>query len=320
MRTRRVALGLAALGMIGVVALVTVHPGSGPTASSRRDEAVVSDGRFAGSATSPTTTATFAPGGDTAGTVASAAGAAGGSNSVVGQAVAAGQPKVVKSGQIDLSVDKGGVASAFDRVTALAQANLGFVSDSSLSTGATPSGRLTIRVPEDHLGSVLAGLSGLGKVDQQQLQGQDVTGQLVDLDARITSLRAEEDALRTLLGKAQTTAEILQVQDKLFGVRTQIEQLGAQQGSLSDRAAYASMTVTLHEPAPAVVRPPRPVHDGLLARAWQRAAHNSAAVVSGLVLLLAWLAPALAVALVVGPVALLVLRRRRRAAAASAAA
>jgi hypothetical protein len=326
MRTRRVALGLAAVGLMGVVALVTVRPGGGGGSSAVRTGPSVARDLLVGGptfssavsrspgATTAATTAVVSPG-----AAGAPANAAAGTGSGVGQAVAPGEPKVVKSGQIEVSVAKGGVASAFDRVTALAQANLGFVSDSNLVTGDNPSGRLTMRVPEDHLGAVLASLSGLGKVDQQQLQGQDVTGQLVDLDARITSLQAEEDALRTLLGKAQTTAEILQVQDKLFSVRTQIEQLAAQQGSLSDRAAYATLTVTVHEPAPPPVHAPRPVHDGLLARAGRRAVHNSAAVASGLVLVLAWLAPVLAVALVVGPVVVLVLRRRRRVAAAVAA-
>lgn len=233
-------------------------------------------------------------------------------------AVVPGQPRIVKTAQVDVEVGKGGVPGVFDRIAALAATNQGFVADSSLSQADHPTGRLTIRVPVDRLDATISALAGMGKVGQQEIQGQDVTGQLVDLGARITSLQSEEAAFRTLLGRAQTTGEILQVQDQLFNVRTQLEQLQAQQASLSDQATYSTLTVTLHEPVAAGGPVPRPVHESLLERAWHRATHNTAAVASSVVLLLAWLTPALVVGAVVAPVWLIIRRRRRHSPAQAA--
>ena len=80
-------------------------------------------------------------------------------------------------------------------------------------------------MPAEKFDATRAALSGLGEVDTETINGQDVSSQLVDLGARITSLKAEEAAFQTLLGKATEIGDILQIQDQLFNVRTQIEQL-----------------------------------------------------------------------------------------------
>lgn len=232
-------------------------------------------------------------------------------------AVVPGKPKVVRTGQVDVEVKDGGVGGAFDLVVALATANQGFVSDSSLNQGDRPSGHLTLRVPTDRLDATLAALGGLGKVGEQRIRGEDVTGQLVDVGARISSLQSQEAALRTLLGKAQTTGEILQVQDQMFAVRTQLEQLQAQQASLADQASYATLTVTLHEPGAAAAA--KPSRENVFERAWERAVSNSAAVGSGIILALAWSTPLLALAAVAGLGYRLVRGRRRRPTAATPA-
>src|SRR5207247_73958 len=91
----------------------------------------------------------------------------------------------------------------------------------------------TVRVPAASFDNARRDLRALGKVETESIRGEDVTGQLVDFDARIRSLQAQEDALRTLMGRANQVGEILQIQNQLFDVRQQIEQLQAQRGQLA---------------------------------------------------------------------------------------
>ena len=99
-----------------------------------------------------------------------------------------------------------------------------------VSDNRAQAGQLTIRVPAEKFDATRAALSGLGDVENESINGQDVCSQLVDLGARITSLKAEEAAFQTLLGKATAIGDVLQIQDQLFNVRTQIEQLAGAAG------------------------------------------------------------------------------------------
>ena len=182
--------------------------------------------------------------------------------------------KIIKTADLTVSVEKGKFTSAFSEASRIATANGGFVVSSSTSTTGFPgnpiplddtsaqsgsdsrarAGQLTIRVPAEKFDATRAALSGLGEVDTETINGQDVSSQLVDLGARITSLKAEEAAFQTLLGKATEIGDILQIQDQLFNVRTQIEQLEAEQANLNDQSTFSTITVSMYEPGVAFAR------------------------------------------------------------------
>jgi hypothetical protein len=176
-------------------------------------------------------------------------------------------------------------------VASVAAANGGFVSSSTTSSADDArSGDLTVRVPSDRFDTVRQALAALGKVDSQSIRGEDVSGQLVDYDARLKSLQAQEDALRTLVGQAKAVGDVLSAQSSLFGVRQQIEQLKAQQANLQQQAALATIQVSLFEPgAPAVARP---VDDSRsLSHSLDRAVDGTFTVIGGMVVLVGWLVP-----------------------------
>ena len=87
-------------------------------------------------------------------------------------------------------------------------------------------------MPVDQFDETRAALAALGCLDSESINGYEVTSQLVDIDARLTTLRAEEAAFQSLLGEATEIGDILQIQDQLFMIRTQIEQLEAEKANL----------------------------------------------------------------------------------------
>jgi hypothetical protein len=241
----------------------------------------------------------------------SATGAAGAASA--GKAVDPAGPKIIRTGEIQLEVAKDGLKQSFDRIAAIATTKGGFVADSTLSAseGTNRTGRLVLRVPGEQVDAVIAEVGPLGKVLSTQLKGEDVTGQLVDLDARIKTLESEENALRTLVGKANTVGEVLQVQGSLFDVRQQIEQLKAQQSSLSGAVAYATLTVGIREPVPGA-KPTTPADKpNALERSWRLAVDNTGAVLTAIVLTIGATVPLWVPALVLSGIAWLIYRRRR---------
>lgn len=119
-----------------------------------------------------------------------------------------------------------------------------------------PVATITYRVPVDRWEEaldLLRGISGTStKVLNERTQAVEVTGAIVDLEARIRNLRASEIALQEISSKAARVTDVLEVQAQLTAVRGQIEQLTAQLTQLDDQASYATLEVTFSMPVVAV--------------------------------------------------------------------
>ena len=200
--------------------------------------------------------------------------------------------KVIKTANLRVEVGKNAFRSAFDRAASVAARYNGYVASSSEATvdEKASEGTLTIRVPADQFDAARRDLAGLGKVEHQELGGQDVTAQIVDYDARIRSLQAQEQALSALLGRARSVGEVLEVQGQLFNVRQQIEQLQAERSNLDAQAAMATITATVFEPG-AIAAKPRPQPATGLAHSWDRAWDAAVAVIGGMVIVTGVLVP-----------------------------
>jgi hypothetical protein len=240
------------------------------------------------------------------------------------QAAAVGQvpdapDTVVKTADLRLEIKRGTFVTAFDAATRLAGQLGGFVasSDSHTRDDRLASGSLVLRVPAVRFDEARAQLSELGTVEGQEVSGQEVGTQLVDLGARLTSLRAQEEALRGLMTRARTVGETLQVQEQLGVVRQQIEQLAAQQAQLQDAVGMATIHVRLTEPGAAVTRPAE--EPSGLGHAVERALDGAEAVLAGTIVVVGYAVPLGLLALLGWLGVRLGLARRRRAAPVSAA-
>ena len=210
-----------------------------------------------------------------------------------------------------MQLKAGSLAREFSALSGLATGVGGYVSDSSTSfEGPAPSARVVLRVPADQFQAVISRLASLGTVTSENVTGQDVTTQVADTGAQLTTLQDEAQAARTLLAKATSIGDILSIQDQVFALQSQIQQLSAQQAALAGEVSYATLSVELTAPTVATPRP-RPHHQPTLSRTWHLAVSNTAAVSKGIVLTLGWLAPLLILAVVVGAPAAFWWRRRR---------
>ncbi len=163
--------------------------------------------------------------------------------------------KIIRTGTIDLEVRDVPTAlrTARDAIVALG----GYVGDSNTSNrDARPSAEITYRIPADRWEAALDALRGLNgqttKVVQEHTEAVEVTGQVVDLEARIRNLQASETALQGIAAQATKISDVLEVQGQLTATRGQIEQLTAQLKDLNDRAGYATLTATFNVPIVAV--------------------------------------------------------------------
>lgn len=119
-----------------------------------------------------------------------------------------------------------------------------------------PYATITYRIPADRWEDaldLLHRLNGLtSKVVTESTEAVEVTGQVIDLEARIRNLRASETALQQIQIKVTRISDVLEVEQQLTNVRGQIEQLSAALADLEDRAGFATLTATFSVPVVAV--------------------------------------------------------------------
>jgi hypothetical protein len=179
-------------------------------------------------------------------------------NDAAGGAVAPSQPapgadplstandrKIVQTASIRLQVKE--VGGGFEEVGRIATGAGGFVASSNFAfVGEQQVASLTIRVPADSYQSVLSEVRRLGaKVDGETSNASDITEEYSDLTARLRNLEATETQYLQLLGQARNINEVLQVQDRLNSVRSEIERVKGRMALLDRLGELATITVHL---------------------------------------------------------------------------
>ncbi len=104
---------------------------------------------------------------------------------------------------------------------------------------------LTLRVPSDRFDAALDALAGLGEVQSRAVSVDDVTGQVVDLEARLRAKRAAEARYVGFVGQAGSVAEMMSVQRQLDGVRAEIEAMESHVRSLQSAVSLSTIRVTV---------------------------------------------------------------------------
>lgn len=221
---------------------------------------------------------------------------------------------LIYTGTITVQVDS--VPQAADRAIALTVGMRGIVAGDSRSIDEQRSqATLVLRVPADRFTSTLDDLAELGTEQSRQVNAEDVTEQLVDLNARIATQQASLDRVRELLARAQTIAEIVSLESELTRRQAELDSLLQRRATMSGLVELATITVVLHgssgpveeeEPETGFLAGLRAGWDGFLAS------------VTIVLTVAGWLLPW---AIVIGGpilVALWIMRRRRRRQAVAA--
>lgn len=209
--------------------------------------------------------------------------------------------KLARTARLELSAQK--VPDAVSQARSIAEAAGGYTGqETTQDTTAT----LTLAVPADKLDGVLDQLAHLGTAVKREMNTQDVTSQVIDVDARLATQRASVDRIRALLDKATSISDISSIEGELTNREATLESLEQQQKSLAGSVAMATVNLTVN--ATAAAPPPKPDHSGFfggLSAGWDAFLTFG----SGLLTVLGALAPFL---IILAPAAWLAWRTYRR--------
>lgn len=187
---------------------------------------------------------------------------------------------VIKTGEISLRIDHGKFKTAMDAVGNIADSFGGYTSHSSSSGTSVHDGVITVRVPAKFFGPARRAIERLGRITSENVTGEDVTPEFVDLHARLVNLESQEQVLRRLMTQAQTIAESIRVENYLQQVEFQIEDVQGRILYLQKRTSMSTITVTMHE---AGKKPAPPQHASALWKAGSRSLHAALAVVTSVI-------------------------------------
>lgn len=214
---------------------------------------------------------------------------------------------VIKDTYMSLQVNK--VVDAQKNIIKKAEELGGYMVSSSLTNPQdVPSATVIVRVPAKKLDAVLVYFRSLAvKVISENLNGQDVTDQYVDLEARLATYVKTKEKFDAMLDKAVTVQETLEVQREIVNIQMQIDSIKGQQDYLKKNAEMAKVTIYLSTDEFALPYAPTEAwRPGVIFKEAVRSVVGTARWFAGLII---WLA---VYAIIWVPILLIVLFIRRR--------
>ena len=112
---------------------------------------------------------------------------------------------------------------------------------------------MTVRIPKAHFDVFVTELSGgVKKIDEKSITVQDVTEEFIDSTARLAVKKETEQGYLRLLNQAKTIKDILDIQNELQDIRSDIESIEGRLRYLKNsvdffRAALSAVSETVNQ-------------------------------------------------------------------------
>jgi hypothetical protein len=169
-------------------------------------------------------------------------------------AAEAADRKIIRNANLTMEVDS--TPDTQHKVTSIAESHGGFVvtSEAKQRENADPAKRtldikLVVRVPSERFGPALDAIRGLANtLREENVTGNDVTEEFIDLEARVRTQKALEVQFLDIMKQARKVEDALEVQRQIADVRTDIEKLEGRKRFLENRSSLSTITVNLEAP------------------------------------------------------------------------
>lgn len=123
----------------------------------------------------------------------------------------------------------------------------------------------TVRVPATSLDQFLDDLGSLGTVESLERSANDVTTQLIDLDARIVALESSVGRLLQLIESASSTSDLLEAESYLTQRQAELASLESQRDYLRDAVQLSTVSLSLYQQGATADDEPQNFWEGIVA-------------------------------------------------------
>ena len=107
---------------------------------------------------------------------------------------------------------------------------------------------MSIRIPKAHFDVFVTELSGgVKKIDEKSVTVQDVTEEFIDSTARLAVKKETEQGYLRLLNQAKTIKDILDIQNELQGIRSDIESIEGRLRYLKNSVNFSTLHISMYQ-------------------------------------------------------------------------
>ena len=156
--------------------------------------------------------------------------------------------KVIRDGTMQFEVER--FDDALLRITKLVveQGGLVATTDSDKLPNGKMKGTVTLRVPPEHLDTLVLTLRGIGDLKSQKIGAEDVTKHYTDLESELRAAHAMQERLLEIIktGKGQIK-DLLEAEKQLGVWREKIEQIEGEKRFLDNQITLSTLRVELCE-------------------------------------------------------------------------
>lgn len=214
--------------------------------------------------------------------------------------------KVIKTVRKDIETKEFDKAVNF--ITERTSKEKGYIQSSNTSGGKVSDsnyvgnryGEFILRIPVDKLNSFLKDVETIGVIMSSSENGDDITAQYFDTEARVKTLKIQEDRLLAILEKSEKLSDVIELEKRLSEVRTEIENLTGTLKRYDNLVALATVTITIREVQEVTELKTKPIGFGeKIVTAFKDSAKTLYEIMKGLVLVIVSVIPFAAVGAVV---------------------
>ncbi|WRH66928.1 MAG: DUF4349 domain-containing protein [Planktothrix sp. GU0601_MAG3] len=157
------------------------------------------------------------------------------------------QSQLIKRAQLTLIVQS--IHQTTESITEIIKKQQGdilkFEAQKSPDNSQRQTAYLEFRVPQQRLETTLNALAKLGTVENQMITAEDVSDQLVDVQARLRNLRKSEEMVLKIMERSGSVGDVLKAANELSNIRESIERIDAQLRNLQNQVAYSTINLSI---------------------------------------------------------------------------
>ncbi|MEO8041884.1 MAG: DUF4349 domain-containing protein [Acidobacteriota bacterium] len=157
--------------------------------------------------------------------------------------------KIIRNAELNLEAED--PEDAQRRITGIAESNGGFVvesqqSSSDVRTTSRDIVVMSVRVPSERFSETLEAIrSTATRVVVETVKGQDVTEEFIDIEAQLKSKKALEEQFMSIMKRANSVEDALDVQRQLADVRGEIERIEGRKRFLENQSSLSTIKIRL---------------------------------------------------------------------------
>jgi len=162
-----------------------------------------------------------------------------------------GQPvtkKIVKEGEI--SFETKSIPETRKAIYNSLQKLGGYIAEENETNDSSIARKMYVlkaRVPEKNFEEFLNGVSSnAARIDAKNIRAKDVTAEFIDFTTQLTNKKKLEDRYVELLKKGSKMSDLLEIEDKITEIQTDIDGTQGQLNYLAKQVEYSSLDITFY--------------------------------------------------------------------------